>query len=232
MALKGLAQAAEYPEDRVALNVRWWYVWSVVPAYLSDPAYVPMLRTGLETNLPTGYSGFCLLFNEPENKEPNGMNASVSTMISRYANLVVAYPLTKFLVGGCGHDHYGLITSFRAKVIEQGLPMPYGWHTHGYVYRSVGYTVARIKSDWAKLRDRTSEPIWVTEYGVPDTNINTLPDFKLLTDWIMRQARIERFAAYTNRQSGHEDWNIGAGCNLCNWTSGALTSVGTYYSGL
>jgi hypothetical protein len=228
MGLKGLAQAANFPEDRVTLGVKWWYTWGVDKAKLIDPTYIPMLRTGLEKDLPQDYDGFCLLFNEPENKEPNGIGISVTTMVSRYETAIIQHPKTKFVVGGVGWNQYAYMSKFRSILIKENVSAPDYWHVHAYVYRSVGWTTSKIKTGLKKFKT-LGGLVWITEYAVPTKNVFTSVDFKSLTSWINSQDWIERYAAFTNRQQGKYPWELGHGCDLLTWP-GELTSIGKYYS--
>jgi hypothetical protein len=229
---KGLAMAyPSYTQDITSLNTSWWYVWSVQTKYLNDPTYVPMLRKGTETNLPLGYSGYCILFNEPEFKEPNGINISVDEMVKRYKEVILKYPLTKFIVGGTAYLSYNRMKNFRSKLIKQKLPIPELWHVHCYVDRKNKLTTSVIKKYLAQYKNLGGK-IWITEYGVPKLDKYTLTDFKSLTDYfIANSSWIERFAAYTNRQLGLQAAEIGIGCNLCTDT-GVLNSIGEYYSSI
>lgn len=228
---KGLAMTyTNFTQDKDNLKVNWWYDWGI--NHLDDPTYVPMMRSGLETSLPQDYDGFCLIFCEPENKEPNGYPLTSTEMVAHYANALYYHPKTKFIVGGVGWNYYKTLADFKTKCIAQGISLPYGWHVHAYIYRSAGYTVGKIEAGLLKFKALTGE-IWITEYAAPDSNSHTLPDFKSLTTWIIVQnGWINRFSAYTNRQSGTNVWEIGKGCNLIDFKTGELTAIGKYYSGV
>jgi hypothetical protein len=229
--LKGLAMTyTNFTQDRTNLKVNWWYDWGI--NHLDDPIYVPMMRTGKETNLPQDYSGFCLLFNEPENPEPNGIGASVSTMVSRYKTVIAHHPKTRFVVGGVGFNNYKLLSDFKNKLISMKIPVPSYWHVHAYVYRNYGWTTSKIKTSLAGFK-KLGGTVWVTEFGCPNSDKNTLPDFKNLVSYFNSQkAWIGRIAPYTNRQSGKNAWEIGKGCNLVDFKTGKLTEIGKYYSGI
>ena len=64
---KGLGVAyPQYPEDIARMDIDWWYAWGSNQS--TDPKYVPMSWCGENPNLPSDYSGYVLVFNEPEVK--------------------------------------------------------------------------------------------------------------------------------------------------------------------
>ena len=231
MPIKGLAMTyTEFTQDKDNLKVNWWYDWGI--NHLDDPTYVPMMRTGKETNLPQDYSGWCLLFNEPENPEPNGIGASVTEMVSRYENAIYHHTKTKFIVGGVGFTNYKLLSSFRNRLIKMNISVPDYWHIHAYVYRNYGWTVSKIKNSLENFK-KLMGTVWITEFGCPNLDKNTLPDFKSLVSYFNSQEGwIDRIAPYTNRQSGTNAWEIGKGCNLVDFKTGELTTIGKYYAGI
>jgi hypothetical protein len=230
--LKGLAMAApEFPQDRLALNTKWWYVWNVNKEYLSDSSYVPMLRTGLETDLPEDYSGYVLLFNEWDAPEPNGIAISTHEAFLRYRMLLMKYPKAQFIPGGNSAWRYKDLINFQKECISAGIPVPKIMHIHAYVYRSYGYSPAKIQSFLNSLHQSLPDTVfWVSEYGVPNADYRTIDDFKSMTNFFTAKPWITRYAAYTNRQIGAKNWQIGHGCDLIDSKSGQFTIVGSYYA--
>lgn len=227
MPLKGLAQAGGHPEDLDTLGCQWYYQWGTNVSLLSDARYVPMSRDGKLVSLPIDYSGYLLVFNEPNVKEPNGCDTKVSLALCRYARLVEEYPQAKMIVGGVSYWDKSTsepwIKSFRDGLSSYGAPKPYGYHFHGY--KLSNNTTVNIEAWWKKMHDWMSLPIWVTEYNAVSGSTN---DLKKLTEWIKLQPWIERYACFTNRSSG-EPWAIGDGVNLVN-NNGTLKPNGAYYA--
>jgi hypothetical protein len=228
MAIKGLAMAENFPQDLDTLGCSWYYVWGCNQASLVDPRYVPMSRDGSMVDLPDDYSGYLLVFNEPEAREPNGCNTKPTVGLCRYKSLVERYPLAKMIVAGVnqGNGFKGetWIKVFRDGLPDYGLGKPYGYALHGY--RDNNHSVSAIENWWKKIHDWVNLPIWITEYN--DTK-GRAGNLKSITEWIKKQTWIERYACFTNR-SNDEPWAIGSGCNLINWDTGQLTASGKYYA--
>lgn len=225
---KGIACAyPQFTQDRINLGINWWYVWGISPNYFTDPTYVPMMRTGLETNLPQDYDNYCLIFNEPEFKEPNGIGISVDEMVNRYENAIYHHSKTKFVVGGVAYTDYKVLDNFKNKLIQMNIEVPDYWHVHAYVnpMSKVKFSIDNFK--------KLGGNVWISEFGVPSNNRNTLKTFEFMIKYFQSQdGWIDRYAAFTNRQEGSQGWEIGSGCNLCDWNTGNLTAIGKYYASI
>jgi hypothetical protein len=223
MTLKGLAQAWGDQSDRDLLKSDWWYNWQV--GDLSDPAYVPMLRSGLpDANLPMDYSGYCLVFNEPNLPEPNGCNLpDYMVGIARYAVLAHLYPDAKFIVGGVSSWKWGWLVRFHKMAVRCKLRLPAGYAIHGYAndYGTLPHMLGWWKAahDQIKAITATSE-FWVTETsdlkGNPATLMAILAKIKVY--------KFERFAVYTNRQPEGAGWAINKAVEMVN--EDGLTPMG------
>ena len=232
MAIKGLAMAGGHPEDLDALGCDWWYAWGCNRNSLSDPRYIPMSRNFEMVDLPADYSGYLLVGNEPNVREPYGANIKVNPALCRYTKLVEAYPHAKMVVTGV--SYWDIITSepwikaFRDQLADYGLPKPYGYHLHGYQRVSTAdwNLTTHIEAWWAKMHDWVGLPIWITEYGALSGGTAGLMK---LTEWIKLQPYIERYAAFTNRSTSADPWSIGDGVNLVD-QQGHLTPSGVYYA--
>jgi hypothetical protein len=221
--------AENFPQDLGTLGCSWYYVWGCNQASLVDPRYIPMSRDGKMVDLPDGYAGYLLVFNEPNVHEPNGCNTKVAVGLCRYKSLVEKYPLAKMVVCGVnqgdGTSSENWIKAFRDGLPDYGLVKPYGYALHGYCTGSKS-TPALLESWWKKIHSWVNLPIWITEYN--DTK-GRAGNLKSITEWIKQQSWIERYACFTNR-SNSEPWAIGSGCNLINWDTGQPTKSGVYYA--
>ena len=227
MAIKGLAMAGGHPEDLDTLRCNWYYTWDCDPGNLSDPRYVPMSRDGKMVVLPVGYTGYLLVFNEPNVKEPNGCDTKATVALCRYARLAEEYPQAKMIVGGVSYWDKSTsepwIKAFRDGLKGYGVPKPYGYHFHGYKLSS--NTTTNIEAWWKKMHDWVKLPIWITEYNAIS---GSTKDLQKMTEWIKLQPYIERYACFTNRSNG-EPWGIGDGVNLID-NQGNIKSNGVYYA--
>ena len=231
MQYKGLAMMhPEFRQDLTSLKVSWYYTWGTSQDLLNDSSYIPMSRDGSIVNLPNNYSGFLLVFNEPNNPEPYGCNITPIVAIERYRILGNKFPKAKMVVGGisCWDSAYSgdWLKTFCSLLKTQKLPKPYALAVHGY--RESWITVSDIKSWWVKQQKIVGTKVWITEMGDTEGNVANL---KSLIDWIKKQSWIERYAVFTNR-SNHEAWSIGDGVNLIDWNTGKLTAIGEYYASI
>jgi hypothetical protein len=229
--MKGLAMAhPEYKQDLTSLSVSWYYTWGIDQALLKDTRYVPMSRCGEAVTLPKGYTGYLLVFNEPNNPEPYGCGISPATAMTRYKALVTVYPKAKMVVGAVSawdSAYSGTwLKTFVALVKSNKLAKPYAYALHGY--REEWITVKNLESWWTSQQKITGTKIWITEYNDVDGN---LANVKALTSWLQSQSWVERYALFTNRSNG-ESWSIGSGVNLVDWKKGSLTTTGSYYAGV
>ncbi|MDR3574721.1 MAG: glycosyl hydrolase [Anaerolineaceae bacterium] len=229
--MKGLAMLhPEYQQDLTSLSISWFYVWGVDQSYLKDSRYVPMSRCGEVVTLPKGYSGYLLVFNEPNNAEPNGCGISPAVAIKRYKVLVAAFPKAKMVVGAVSawDSVYAgsWLKTFVSQVKSNKLPIPYAYALHGY--REQWITVNNLESWWTGQQKITGTKIWITEYGDLGGN---LANVKALTTWLQTKSWVERYAIFTNR-SDDESYSIGHGVDLIDWNKGSLTPTGVYYAGI
>lgn len=183
-----------------------------------------MLRTGLERDLPATYSGFVLLFNEPNNPEPYGVGLAPAEAVKRYKNARRDYPKAIFVIGGGSVWSTDWTKGFLEECRKQRAILPNLWHFHAYTEEWITPTKAQEFLNQHKLLIQPAGA-WITEYGSP---AGSLEDFKAMTTWFKTQSWIRRIAPYTNRQMG-EPWNIGSGVELID-RDGKLTSIGAYYA--
>jgi hypothetical protein len=223
MILKGLAQAWGDPADIELLKPDWWYNWQV--GDLSDPAYVPMLRNGLaDINLPEDYSGYVLVFNEPNLPEPNGCNIpDYMAGIVRYAVLAHLYPDAKFIVGGVSAWKWGWLVRFHKMAVRCKLRLPTGYHIHGYA-NDYG-TLKQMFTWWITARNQIkaithASEFWVTETSDMEGNPAIL---KSILERISAYG-FERGAVYTNRQPEGAGWAINKAVELVD--ENGLTPMG------
>lgn len=229
ITLKGLAQCSGGQRDRDLLNPSWWYNWGV--GDLSDPAYVPMLRSGIpDINLPADYSGYVLVFNEPTNPEPFGC-AMPDYMegITRYAVLAHLYPNAQFIVGGVSAWRWYWLVKFHKMAVRCKLSLPTGYAIHGYA-NDYG-TLTQMFTWWKTARNQirsitsTSE-FWVTETSDMEGNPAVLKTILEKVD----AYEFERVAVYTNQEPKGAPWAISYKVDLLNDTG--LTPMGIAYVGI
>jgi hypothetical protein len=187
-----------------------------------------MSRDGSIVNLPKDYSGYLLVFNEPNNPEPYGCHISAEVAINNYKILVQTFPNAKMVVGGTSSTAINWLTSFVSLIKSEKLPKPYAYASHGYPQGNI--TVSKVKSEWTKAHNITGSKLWITEYSTVN---GKLSDFKSMTDWIRKQPWIERYATFTNRSNPVTDiWEIKNKVDLIDWNTGNFTPMGKYYSSL
>lgn len=188
-----------------------------------------MSREGQIPDLPASYSGYLLVFNEPNNPEPYGHPLEPAEAARRYEAIRAALPSARLVVGGVSAWAIDWVRGFLENVTRQ----PRYWHTHGYVERyadSTRYiTPAQLIAWWKALHRLTGGAYWITEFG---SCRGWVADYKALISWMKRRPWIHRCAAYTSRQSVKDPARICSGVNLINWTTGRLTAAGRYYRSL
>lgn len=231
---KGLAMAYPvYQEDlqRLGDNV-WFYDWA--SNHYNNPNYVPMSYKGEDPNLSFEYSGYILLFNEPNGEVPYGYPINVSDGVSIYAGLIQEYPHAKFVVGnvifwGSWNDW---IVDFKNLCQQQGISVPNYWGLHVYLDTKgyEDYFTSFTINELTALHDQIGGTFWITEFA--DIHANILMDDRLIQifeshNWI------DRWAYFTNRISGEAGEPIPPGwtCELFNWSTGNPTLVGSWYIG-
>jgi hypothetical protein len=228
---KGLAMAhSEFQEDLDTLRIGWYFTWGLDKSKLPDSRYVPMSRDGSMIDLPDNYSEYLLVFNEPNQKEPNGCDLPASESIIRYKALVSKYPNAKMIVGNVSawDTVYAgnWLGEFTKTIADQNLKIPYAYGLHGYIEEWI--TVLNLENFWEVQHSICGTKIWLTEIG--DT-FGNLTNFKQMIEWVKSKDWIERYAIFTNR-SNDEDWAIGNGVNLIDWNTQQLTNIGKYYAGI
>ena len=199
---QGIGMAYPYFEDFNTLQVSWFYVWGTDQGYLSDSRYVPMSYAGEDPNLPINYSGYLLVFNEPNNPQPYGAGITPQVASDRYRILGNKYPNAKFVVGGVSvwdSVYYGnWLSTFRSLCSD--CKAPYAYAIHGYVESWI--TADQLKIWWTKHENELGK-IWITEFA--DTLGRPQVLWELIS-WIKTQPNIERYAVFTNRAIGNESW--------------------------
>jgi len=229
MVLKGLAQCSKGQEDRDLLKPDWWYNWGV--GDLSDPTFVPMLYNGYaESGLPFGYSGYVLVFNEPNNPSPFGCDVPYyPESVTRYAVLANLYPHAKFIVGGVSAWDWSWIVSFHKMAVRCHLRLPVGYAIHGYA-NDYG-TLTQMFSWWKYAHDKiktitSASEFWVTETSDMHGNPSVL---ETIYNKIVSY-NFERMAVYTNQQPEGANYAIDKRVDLVKDNN--LTPLGIKYTEL
>ena len=88
---KGVAMAYMHPEDILRTNAGWYYIWDTC----QKDKCVPMSYQGEDPNLPSDYSDYILLFNEPNSQT----SISPTGAVDMYVYLSSKYPNAKWVVG-------------------------------------------------------------------------------------------------------------------------------------
>ncbi len=186
-----------------------------------------MSRCGKRVNLPSNYNGFLLVFNEPNNPEPFGCDITPQEAVARFQRLRKALPQAKMVIGGVSIWAIEWLKSFLEEYKLSGGEVPdiEALAVHAYIEEWI--TVDIVRAFMLKTRSFTSLPVWVTEMGSCDGLPETMDS---LITMISGLKWVERYAAYTNRQSGHESWAICDGVVLFSW-DGYLTPAGRAYRG-
>lgn len=221
---KGIAMAYAIPADVEAVGASWFYYYGSC----SEPKCVPMSWCGEDINLSPDYSGFALMFNEPENEVQCNITPEVA--LSRYEVLITKYPNAKWVVGNsifcCRLGDW--LHTFRSLIIDNTLPLPYAWGIHIYVGgRDIRTMMFIIRNRLESLHNDFNAPIWVTEFAAVDGNIKM--DDALL-EYLKSVPWIERYAYFTNRAKGDEPWYpSGWKVQLFDFDTGNLTNIGRWY---
>lgn len=213
----GLASGHRIASDVDLLHCSWYYDWDVTSD--PDPRYVPMSWSGGMVNLPSDYSGYLLVLNEPEN--PYQANQSPTEAAARVLALQAAFPNANLIIGGVGVWGGSWLLSFVAAL---GDYRPAGWHVHGYVESYLTPQDVIDFWDWARSVTPGGE-FWITEFA--DTNGSG----QELVNSLRGNPWVTRFAWFANRLDGTESWYPQ------NWAnnpalispSGQLTSYGLIY---
>lgn len=220
----GLAMAYVNSADIRTLNVGWYYTWSDGESANIPAQFVPMSYYGLNVRQPKDYSGYMLVFNEPNNPQPWGCDLAPAEAARRYGELRQQYPQAKLVVGGWSVFSKDWIEGFVSELEKLNIPLPEYWHVHAYIEAWV--TPAVAQQNLAFFHDLTGGTYWITEFSSLDGN---LADFQNMTNWFENQKWISRIGAYTNRQPPDADWAINSNVELIN-SGGNLNTIGAFYS--
>jgi hypothetical protein len=192
-----------------------------------------MSRDGyLPQNFPSSYSGYLLVFNEPNVPEPYGCGISPSVAAARYLGLLQRVPDASLVVGGLNIWGVDWFRQFLAACMALGAKWPVYFHAHGYMEQ--GITASEVILRFHQLHAMGGGGNWwITEHGAPG---GTLDDFKTIVGELERTWWIQRHAAFTDRAQGTEPWFPASwpvsNVNLMDYATGALTQRGTYYKSI
>ena len=226
---KGLAMAyPTYQEDLSRAQVNWFYDWS--SSHYDDPRYVPMSWCGADPELPLSYSGYVLLFNEPELKSQ--CNITSQQGIDYYKSLQSKYPEAKWVVGNTifwGSWQYWLNEFWDICHADPACVMPEYWGVHVYLSGDARTFIPFVKGELNKFHNKIGGIFWVTEFSEINGNINTDRSLvKLYED----TPYIARWAYFTNRSAPNDPWYLnGWRVDLFDWDTGEPTAIGNWYIG-
>jgi hypothetical protein len=184
----GLALSKYFYTD--LLGVSWYHYWG--PCGKKDDARcVPMSYAGeLVDGLSNNYSGWLLVFNEPELVSPAGSNISVAKAIIEYTALREAYPLARMCVGNISQSGLAWLQSFGQSC--QSIPDAWGIHAYTSDQTNTDVAVKFIEDTHSLLGGN----YWVTEWADLNGNVSrneTMRQYLNSIPWI------DRWAYYTNR---------------------------------
>jgi hypothetical protein len=225
---KGIGMAYMYPEDLIRMKADWWYVWGGCPTN-TPSGCVPMSYDGESPNLPLSYSGYVLLFNEPDNPPPFGGTLTPKEAIVKYMKLCDEFSNVKWVVGNVNifyrmwmHDFWSLCKATPGCIMPKYL----GWHI--YISTENEAKHLHLFLDGMQKLEFPNTRWWITEFADITGNISNddimVNEFKK-RDWI------ERWAYFTNRASEEEGWYpIGWDVQLFDWETGEMTAIGKWYA--
>jgi len=221
---KGLAMAYFVPEDLITLGVSWYYTWNVYQPNM-PPGFVPMSRNGEDPNLPLDYSGYVLLFNEPNNIEPYGHPITPENGAQIYIGFVEKYPKAKWVVGNVSVWSWDWLADFRDNCGNYKLPD--AWGIHAYIEMFIDLTTTKMLLNAA--HNNLGGKFWITEFA--DTTGNVKNDDRL-TDYFYNTSWIERWSYFTNRATGSESWypKYWNKVQLFDFETNELTAIGEWYA--
>jgi hypothetical protein len=217
---KGIAMA--YPPIQESLDgvgANWYYTWTSC----NVPNCVPMSWGGEDLNLPLDYSGYILLFNEPD--RPEQSNITPENGVAIYKQFKLKYPYAKWVVGNVWYAQW-LYTFRDLCAADPECEVPTIWGLHAYV----GYIeyLPKITKYLEDAHNNLGGIFWITEFaGVfGDIRIDEgLVRFFESHNWI------ERWAYFTNRAQETETWYpSGWDVQLYDWNTGELTKIGNWYA--
>jgi hypothetical protein len=217
---KGIAMPYVFAEDLVRTNSSWYYNWGSCPPF--PKGCVPMSWGGIDPNLPTDYSDYILLFNEPD--RPDQANITPENGIIIYKGLKSKYPFAKWVVGNTFYPNW--LYSFKALCrADVTCIMPEYWGLHAYL-GNIEY-LSTMKQQLTIAHEKLGGIFWITEFASTRGNLSVddgLVKFFESKDWI------ERWAIFCNRAKGDEWWYPSSWIvRLFDWDTGEPTSIGNWY---
>jgi hypothetical protein len=220
IAGKGIAMPYVFAEDLERTNSSWYYNWgtcSTIP-----PGCVPMSWSGTDPNLPTDYSDYILLFNEPD--RPDQANLTPETGIIIYKQFKLKYPDAKWVVGNTFYPEW--LYKFRDLCLtDVNCIMPEYWGLHAYMgnIEYLSSTINRVKS----AHNNLGGTFWITEFAAVYGDIKADDG---LVKFFESQPWIERWAIFCNRAQGTEPWYPTHWVvRMFDWDTGAPTKIGNWY---
>jgi hypothetical protein len=188
-----------------------------------------MVRNGEDPSLPVDYSGYVLLFNEPNNPEPYGHPIAPADAVVIFTQLREKYSNARFVVGNVNiYSRRWMIDFWRLCRITPGCELPEYLGFHIYVSDDQEVYNLHKYLDGMYQYEYPNTKWWITEFA--DVTGNVSRDEAMVREFKSRDW-IERWAYFTNRASGKEpwypaDWNV----QLIDWYSGELTNIGEWYA--
>jgi hypothetical protein len=185
-----------------------------------------MSYAGEDPKLSADYSGYVLLFNEPNNIAPFGSPILPEEGAVLYQILRNKYPLAKWVIGNVSAWAFDWLVKFdKACGGPDGHAIVSAWGMHGYVEAQI--TAQQLISWWTQAHSILGGTFWITEWA--DTLGNVKND-DTIVKFFEAQAWIERYAYFTNRAKGDEpwypkEWNV----PLFDWTTGKPTKIGNWF---
>ena len=209
----GLAVAYYHSED--VANVSWFYQWG--PGN-GDSKCIPMSYSGDNPNLPADYSGWLMVFNEPDNMPPFGSGITPKVAADKYNLLRLSYPNAKLEVGNVTLDGLHWLIDFKALISSP----PDAWGMHAYFMQST----LDAENKLTNAHNVLGGQFWITEWADISGNVASNDTFR---EWLDKQSWIDRWAYFTNRATRDESWWPK------NWKTqlwnmdGMITNIGTWF---
>lgn len=184
--------------DAVPFNISWYHTWAINPPTLNPlypwsatvgAEFIPFLPCiptadpndpqSYPEHLSKDYTGYLLFLNEPENTfDPNqcGSQLGPNKVISAtevYSKVVELYPHAKLIGPNITFQRYedsitGFLDLWIARVLDKGLPLPYGYGIHLYPSPTSNDTAEEWTQAYCELLeeyDELDKELWVTEFG-------------------------------------------------------------------
>lgn len=181
---------------------------------------MPLSWSGSKGELPSNYSGYLLVFNEPDNREQGNLKPILAA--SQIKALQYSLPNAKLIVSGVTQFGTGWLDEFGKNL---GDYKPVGYHIHSYIFPGTDLTY--IQTGWfPQVRHYCNGEIWLTEFA------DLMETGKELLEFVVSQPWITRYAWFANRMIGNESWYPKGWPNnpsLIN-KDGELTSYGKLYT--